>query len=115
MMKKLIVSFIILTIGFQAQIATAGISKRQENQAKRIEKGIQNGSLTEAEQAKLEKGQSNIKLRQENLQNAKEKMEADGELTKGEKMKLAKKRHGIKKAQDRQSKKISRKKHNKVK
>lgn len=78
--------------------STKVIDKRQENQEKRIEKGVETGKLTTKEAANLEKGQQHV-------QNLEDKALADGKVTKMEKTKIA---H----AQNKQSRKIARKKHN---
>lgn len=78
--------------------STKRIDKRQENQDKRIDKGVETGKLTEKEALRLEKGQ-------EHVQNLEDKAVADGKVTKLEKAR-------IEHAQDKQSRKIARKKHN---
>ena len=73
------------------------VDKREANQEKRIEQGVQSGQLTPKEAARLEKGQQKV-----------EKMEskatADGKVTKKEKAKL---HH----AQNKQSRHIAKQKH----
>lgn len=78
-----------------------GIQKREQNQEKRIQQGVQSGQLTPAEAAKLEAQQAKIKQDEE-------RMKADGKLTKAERRKL-------KREQDQASKNIYRKKHNEQK
>lgn len=82
-----------------AQTATPRIDQREANQQSRIEQGVQSGQLTPRETAKLERGQAKV-----------EKMEAkaksDGVVT-------AKERKKITKAQNRQSRKIYKEKHDK--
>jgi len=78
-----------------------GIQKREQNQEKRIQQGVQSGQLTPAEAGKLEAQQAKIKQDEE-------RMKADGKLTKAERRKL-------KREQDQASKNIYRKKHNEQK
>lgn len=82
-----------------AQTNDPGIEKRMENQERRIDQGIASGALTPQEAGKLEAQQARIKQREE-------RMEADGKLTPEERAKLTK-------AQNKASKNIYRKKHNK--
>src|SRR5262245_26845504 len=79
--------------------STPRIDKRQENQEKRIEKGVESGQLNQKETARLEKGQAKV-------QKMEDKAVADGKVTKKEKKK-------IEHAQDHQSKKIYKEKHDK--
>lgn len=78
--------------------STKRIDKRQENQEKRIDQGVESGKLTDKEAKNLEKGQ-------EHVQKLEDKALADGKVTKLEKAK-------IEHAQNKQSRKIVRKKHN---
>jgi Trk K+ transport system NAD-binding subunit len=84
-----------------AQTDMPRVDKREANQEKRIEQGVQSGQLTPKETARLEKGQQKV-----------EKMEAkataDGKVTKREKAKLA---H----AQNKQSRHIAKQKHDRQK
>lgn len=77
--------------------ATPRVDQRQVNQENRIEQGVQSGSLTQKEAARLEKGQTHV-------QNMEDKAKADGKVT-------PKERARIEHAQDNQSKKIYREKH----
>ena len=77
--------------------STPRIDKRQENQERRIEQGAKSGTLTPKETARLEKGQAHV-------QHMENKAVADGKVT-------AKERKHIEHAQDKQSKKIYREKH----
>ena len=79
--------------------STKRIDKRQDNQERRIEQGAKSGALTEKEAARLEKGQKRV-------QRMEDKAVADGKVT-------AKERRRIEHAQDQQSKKIYREKHDK--
>ena len=84
-----------------AQPATPRIDQRQANQERRLQKGVQSGQLNAAEAARLEKGQANV----QRLEN---RAEADGMVTKAEKAR-------IHRAQDRQSTRIAKQKHDKQK
>ena len=77
--------------------ATPGIDKRQENQQKRIDAGVKSGQLTDREAARLEK-------RETKLQKDKEKAQADGVVTKKE-------RKQLNREANRDSKAITREKH----
>lgn len=77
---------------------TPGVDNRQARQEARIDNGIANGSLTPGEAARLEAGQARV----DRLEN---RFKADGVVTRRERARL----HG---AQNRQSRKIFRKKHN---
>jgi hypothetical protein len=74
------------------------IQKREQNQEKRIQQGVQSGQLTPKEAGNLEARQAKIKQDEE-------RMKADGKLTKAERKKL-------KREQNRASEKIYEKKHN---
>lgn len=50
------------------------IDQRQANQERRIDQGVQSGSLTQKEAARLEKGQDHV-------QNMEDKAKADGKVT----------------------------------
>ena len=75
-----------------------GIQKRELNQEKRIQQGVQSGQVTPKEAGRLEAQQAKIKQDEE-------RMKADGKLTKAERKKL-------KREQNRASDNIYRKKHN---
>lgn len=77
--------------------STPRIDQRQANQQQRIEQGVQSGALTQQEAARLEKGQAHV-------QNMENKAVADGKVT-------AKERARIEHAQDVQSKRVYRQKH----
>lgn len=81
--------------------STTRIDKRQENQEKRIQKGVESGQLNQKEAARLEKGQAHI-------QKLEDKAMEDGKMTKREKVR-------IEHAQDVQSKRIAREKHDRQK
>lgn len=77
--------------------STPRIDQRQANQQQRIDQGVQSGALTDREAARMERGQDRI-------QNMEDKAKADGVVTGQE-------RKRITKAQDNQSKRIYRQKH----
>ena len=79
--------------------STPRIDQRQANQERRIEQGEKSGALTAKEAARLEKGQARV-------QKMESKATADGRVTKKE-------RARIEHAQDQQSRKIYRQKHDK--
>jgi hypothetical protein len=81
--------------------STPRIDKRQEQQDKRIEKGVTSGQLNQKEAARLEKGQGHV-------QEMESKALSDGKVTKQEKRR-------IEHAQDQQNKKIRRERHDKQK
>jgi hypothetical protein len=70
---------------------------RNVNQEKRIEAGVQTGSLTNREVSKLERGQAHVDAKQA-------RAGRDGQVTKAEQA-------GIQRAENRQSKRIHREKH----
>ena len=73
------------------------IDQREANQQKRIDQGVQSGSLTTREANRLENGQARV----EKMEN---RAKADGSINKKE-------ARAIEKAQDRQSRRIARQKH----
>ena len=77
--------------------ATPGIDKRHAEQQKRIDQGVKSGELTAKEAARMEKGQ-------ERVQKMEDKAKADGKVT-------AKERARINQAQDVQSRRLAREKH----
>ncbi len=79
--------------------STPRIDKRQELQDKRIDQGVQSGQLTAKEAKKLERGQAHV-------QKIEDKAVSDGKVT-------VKERARIEHAQDQQSRKIYREKHDK--
>ena len=84
---------------FAQTTSTPRIDQRQANQERRIEQGVKSGQLTTKEAARLEKGQARV-------QKMENKAVADGKVTKKERTKME---H----AQDQQSRKIAREKHDK--
>ncbi len=81
--------------------STPRIDQRQANQAQRIEQGKKSGALTGKEAARLEKGQARV-------QKMEDKAVADGKVTKKE-------RRRIEHAQDVESRRIAKQKHDKQK
>lgn len=81
--------------------STPRIDQRQANQAQRIEQGRKSGAMTDKEAARLKKGQARV-------QKMEDKAVADGKVTKKERRK-------IEHAQDVQSRRIARQKHDKQK
>ena len=81
--------------------STPRIDTRQANQERRIEQGEKSGALTGKEAARLEKGQAQV-------QKMENRAAADGKMT-------AKERHRIEHAQNKQSARIYREKHDKQK
>jgi hypothetical protein len=77
--------------------STPRVDQRQMNQEARIQQGTQSGALTQKEAANLEKGQTHV-------QNVENKAMADGTVNKKEAGR-------IEHAQDQQSKKVYRQKH----
>ena len=86
-------------VGAYAQDKTPVVDQREQNQEKRVEQGIKSGELTKGEAAHLEAQQGKIKVDEA-------KAKADGKVT-------AKERAKLKREQNRASRNIYRKKHNK--
>lgn len=80
-----------------AQTSTPNIDQRQINQEARIQQGVNSGALTPREDVKLERGQQHV-------QNMENKAKADGVVTRRERTRL---QH----AEDVQSRRIYREKH----
>ena len=104
-MRNSILSIILasLTLGMCSGIATAqtntpGVDWRQNNQNHSIYNGIQNGSLTFRETGQLIKGQARINRMEH-------RFKSDGNVTRRERTRLHR-------SQNRQSRRIYRKKHN---
>ena len=99
-MKSLNAIFAVLALiaplAVQAQ-STPGFDQRQANQEQRIQQGVQSGALTSQEAARLERGQ-------DRLQRLEDKAKADGTVTKQERARL---QH----AENVESKRIYRQKH----
>jgi len=97
-MKTILVAA--LAAAFAAPVfaqSTPRIDKRQELQDRRIEQGKQSGALNEREAARLERGQARV-------QKMEDKAAADGRIG-------ARERARIEHAQDKQSRRIARQKH----
>ena len=103
-MKKTIAILIIIVVSFtvvSAQTLTPQINRTQKNQQLRIHQGVKSGELTRREARKLENQQKAIRY---NKRIAK----ANGVVTSGE-------RKQIRNEQNRASKNIYMKKHNRIK
>lgn len=109
MFKRVISLSVIL--GFCA-IALAAPQKRQNIQNKRIEKGVNSGSINSAEAKRLEMGQNKVERKADRLEQSKQNAKQDGVVTKVEKRKIKRQKINLRKTQSRQSKKINRKKTN---
>ncbi len=99
--SRLLRGGIVLSLALGTMIGTAfagEVLNREENQQDRIAQGIKSGQLTPGEAAKLEKGEQRIEANRE-------KALADGKMTPREKAKLNRQ-------ENKESKKIYRKKHN---
>ena len=102
MTREIVAALIAVAFAGTAYAQTAStprIDQRQENQQKRIDQGVQSGALNQKEAARLEKGQARV-------QKMENKAAADGKIT-------AKERRKIEHAQDQQSRKIHRERHDK--
>lgn len=102
-MKRIIAILIILCVSYvaaSAQTVTPTINKAQKKQQIRIHQGIKNGELTRGEARKLE-------YQQKAIQRDKQIAKADGVVTPFE-------RKHIRNEQNRASKNIYRKKHNRI-
>ena len=98
---KLLVSLAALVAAVALPAAaqsTPRVDQREANQQARIQQGAQSGQLTAGETARLERGQAHV-------QSMEAKAKTDGKVTPRERARLAK-------AQNKQSRKIHRKKHN---
>ena len=104
-MKRKPVAAALLTLAFaavpvwaQSSTDTPRIDKREANQAERIEQGMNSGALTPGETARLDRGQARVQADEAAAK-------ADGKVTKRERVALTR-------AQNHQSRKIHRLKHN---
>jgi hypothetical protein len=99
MKTKLFIAAIatVITLPVFAQANTPGIDQRQANQEQRIDQGVASGQLNQRETNRLERGQQRV----DNMEN---RAKSDGVVTKQE-------RARIHQAQDVQSKRIYRQKH----
>jgi hypothetical protein len=100
-MKKSIIAAVIATTftlpAYALAQSSPRIDKRQENEENRIKDGIDSGQVNQKEARRLRKGQ-------EHIQNMEDKARSDGKVTKKEKAR-------IEGAQDEQSKRIYRDRH----
>jgi uncharacterized membrane protein YebE (DUF533 family) len=99
MKTRLIVAAIatVISVPVFAQANTPGIDQRQANQERRIDQGVASGELNARETARLERGQQHV-------ENMETRAKSDGVVT-------ARERARIHNAQDRQSARIYRQKH----
>lgn len=89
----------IQTIHGADENATPGVDKREANQQRRIQQGVKSGELTPREAARLERGEKRIERMEE-------KAKTDGKVT-------AQKRKRLHRAENAESRKIYREKHDK--
>lgn len=99
-MKKLSAFVLSAAIAASGMLSAAEVDKREEHQKERIEQGVKSGELTHKEAKELRQDERAIKkeVREERAENG-------GKLTKGE-------RKEINQEQNKESRKIYRKKHN---
>jgi len=99
MKTKLLIAALaaVVTIPAFAQANTPGIDQRQANQEQRIDQGVASGQLNARETARLERGQQRV----DNMEN---RAKSDGVVT-------ARERTRIQHAQNVESKRIYRQKH----
>jgi uncharacterized membrane protein YebE (DUF533 family) len=88
---------VVTTAAFAQSAVTPGIDRRQANQERRIDQCVASGQLNARETARLERGQQRV-------ENMETRAKSDGVVTKRE-------RARIHQAQDVQSKRIYRQKH----
>lgn len=91
-----VLSLVLPAIAF-AQVNTPLVDQRQANQERRIDQGVASGSLTQREANRLDRGQDRV----DNMEN---RAKSDGVVTRGERARMHQ-------AQDRQSARIYRQKH----
>lgn len=97
MRKTLAVLSFIAPVAVFAQTATPNIDQRQANQERRIEQGVQSGSLTQREANRLERGENRIGRMED-------RAKADGQVTPRE-------RRRLERAENVESRRIAREKH----
>lgn len=99
MLSKLVLVGLIAAAGSSAfaQASTPGVDQRQANQERRIEQGVNSGALTTREANRLEAGQARV----DRIEN---RAKSDGVVTQRERARLHQ-------AQDVQSTRIARQKH----
>ncbi len=98
MKRAALAAIVAAALPVAAQVNTPRVDQREANQAARIEKGEQSGRLTAGEATHLEHGQARV-------QALESRDKADGKVT-------AKERAQLHHVQNKQSRKIFRKKHN---
>jgi len=94
----LTLTFAAVPVWAQSSTATPRVDKREAIQTERIEQGTNSGALTAGETARLDRGQARV-------QAGEAAAKGDGKVTKRERVALAR-------AQNHQSRKIHRLKHN---
>ena len=99
LLKTTLVSLVLAVpfAAFAQSNATPGIDQRQANQEQRIQQGVQSGSLTGREAARLERGQDRLQAKENQAK-------ADGVVT-------GKERAQLQHAENRQSERIYDQKH----
>jgi len=97
-MKRLARTLVAVALLCTGVVFATDAEQREENQDRRIDAGVDNGRLNEAEAKRLENAQRRI-------DSVEEKATADGVVTEKEK-------HRINKLQNRENKRIHRLKHN---
>ena len=97
LVKVAVIGIVALAVAAPAIAQETRVDRRQERQEQRIDQGVKSGALTPRETRKLERGQKHV----ENLET---KAQADGKVTAKEKLR-------IEHAQDVQSKRIYKQKH----
>lgn len=94
---SLVVSSLLVAGAAAATERTPRVDQRQQNQAQRIGQGVRSGQLTRAETKRLVNGQQHVRRLER-------RAKADGDVTAAERLRLEN-------ANDRQSKRIYRQKH----
>ena len=99
MLSRIALAALIAAVGSSAfaQASTPGVDQRQANQERRIEQGVNSGALTTREANRLEAGQARV----DRIEN---RAKSDGVVTRRERARLHQ-------AQDVQSTRIARQKH----
>jgi uncharacterized membrane protein YebE (DUF533 family) len=95
--KMAVIGIVALAVAAPALAQETRVDRRQERQEQRIDKGVQSGALTPHETKKLERGQQHVEALETRAQ-------ADGKVT-------ARERGRLEHAQDVQSKRIYKQKH----
>ena len=106
-MKRILIASVVATLFALPALAqtaaptTPRVDQREANQQKRIDQGVASGQLNSKETARLEAGQAKVQAKEA-------RAKADGVVTKNEKA-------GLHNAQENQSRKIAKQKHDKQK